>query len=106
MGEKGKDHQHAGNAKDLEEDPQRIYYGDIEACRHGRSPTLVTTAAAWSADHFNSRGLLSAGFSFIGQWDSSPLQFFHRARISGTFACTPLSSASSCPTSAQQPGPG
>ncbi|KAF5855855.1 hypothetical protein ETB97_008301 [Aspergillus alliaceus] len=31
MGEKGKDHQHAGNVKDLEEDPQRIYYGDIEA---------------------------------------------------------------------------
>ncbi|KAM0110936.1 hypothetical protein ACP6JB_003272 [Aspergillus fumigatus] len=27
---------------------------------------VVTTAAAWSADHFNSRGLHSALFSFIG----------------------------------------
>ncbi|GIJ82556.1 hypothetical protein Asppvi_001065 [Aspergillus pseudoviridinutans] len=27
---------------------------------------VVTTAAAWSADHFNSRGLHSAVFSFIG----------------------------------------
>lgn len=31
MGEKGKGHQHAGNVKDLEEDAQRSYYGDIEA---------------------------------------------------------------------------
>ncbi|KAE8148398.1 MFS transporter [Aspergillus avenaceus] len=61
---------------------------------------VVTTAAAWSADHFNSRGLHSAIFSFIGAMGflaSAVLPadaYLHRygcliVATSGAFACIP-----------------
>lgn len=61
---------------------------------------VVTTAAAWSADHFNSRGLHSALFSFIGAMGFlasavlPPDAYLHRygcliVATSGSFACIP-----------------
>ncbi|OGM39352.1 MFS transporter [Aspergillus bombycis] len=61
---------------------------------------VVTTAAAWSADHFNSRGLHSAAFSFIGAMGFlasavlPPDAYLHRygcliVATSGAFACIP-----------------
>ncbi|KAF7181511.1 hypothetical protein CNMCM7691_000729 [Aspergillus felis] len=61
---------------------------------------VVTTAAAWSADHFNSRGLHSALFSFIGAMGFlasavlPPDAYIHRygcliVATSGAFACIP-----------------
>ncbi|KAF4158904.1 hypothetical protein CNMCM6069_003143 [Aspergillus lentulus] len=61
---------------------------------------VVTTAAAWSADHFNSRGLHSALFSFIGAMGFlasavlPPDAYLHRygcliVATSGAFACIP-----------------
>ncbi|KAJ5273554.1 hypothetical protein N7478_008679 [Penicillium angulare] len=61
---------------------------------------VVTVAAAWSADHFNSRGLHSAMFSFIGAMGflaSAVLPadaYLHRygcliVAASGAFACIP-----------------
>ncbi|KAB8067587.1 MFS transporter [Aspergillus leporis] len=61
---------------------------------------VVTTAAAWSADHFNSRGLHSAAFSFIGAMGFlasavlPPDAYIHRygcliVATSGAFACIP-----------------
>ncbi|KAL4769690.1 major facilitator superfamily domain-containing protein [Aspergillus nidulans var. acristatus] len=61
---------------------------------------VVTTAVAWSADHFNSRGLHSAVFSFVGAMGflaSAVLPadaYLHRygcliVATSGSFACIP-----------------
>ncbi|KAL2837747.1 major facilitator superfamily domain-containing protein [Aspergillus pseudodeflectus] len=61
---------------------------------------VVTTVVAWSADHFNSRGLHSAAFSFIGAMGflaSAVLPadaYLHRygcliVATSGSFACIP-----------------
>ncbi|GFF91186.1 MFS transporter, putative [Aspergillus udagawae] len=61
---------------------------------------VVTTTAAWSADHFNSRGLHSALFSFIGAMGFlasavlPPNAYLHRygcliIATSGAFACIP-----------------
>ncbi|KAL2836505.1 major facilitator superfamily domain-containing protein [Aspergillus pseudoustus] len=61
---------------------------------------VVTTVVAWSADHFNSRGLHSAAFSFIGAMGflaSAVLPadaYLHRygcliVAASGSFACIP-----------------
>ncbi|KAL4877305.1 major facilitator superfamily domain-containing protein [Aspergillus karnatakaensis] len=61
---------------------------------------VVTTAVAWSADHFNSRGLHSAAFAFIGAMGflaSAVLPadaYLHRygcliVATSGSFACIP-----------------
>ncbi|RAQ47716.1 MFS transporter [Aspergillus flavus] len=61
---------------------------------------VVTTAAAWSADHFNCRGLHSAAFSFIGAMGFlasavlPPDAYLHRygcliVATSGAFACIP-----------------
>ncbi|KAG2025316.1 hypothetical protein GB937_003079 [Aspergillus fischeri] len=61
---------------------------------------VVTTAAAWSADHFNSRGLHSALFAFIGAMGFlasavlPPDAYLHRygcliVATSGAFACIP-----------------
>ncbi|KAL2796475.1 major facilitator superfamily domain-containing protein [Aspergillus keveii] len=61
---------------------------------------VVTTVVAWSADHFNSRGLHSAAFAFIGAMGflaSAVLPadaYLHRygcliVATSGSFACIP-----------------
>ncbi|KAL5333186.1 major facilitator superfamily domain-containing protein [Aspergillus crustosus] len=61
---------------------------------------VVTTTVAWSADHFNSRGLHSAAFAFIGAMGflaSAVLPadaYLHRygcliVATSGSFACIP-----------------
>ncbi|GES66603.1 MFS transporter [Aspergillus terreus] len=61
---------------------------------------VVTTAAAWSADHFNSRGLHSAAFALIGAMGFlasavlPPDAYLHRygcliVATSGAFACIP-----------------
>ncbi|KAL5360133.1 major facilitator superfamily domain-containing protein [Aspergillus floccosus] len=61
---------------------------------------VVTTAAAWSADHFNSRGLHSAVFALIGAMGFlasavlPPDAYLHRygcliVATSGAFACIP-----------------
>ncbi|KAJ5788439.1 hypothetical protein N7457_003429 [Penicillium paradoxum] len=61
---------------------------------------VVTVAAAWSADHFNSRGLHSAIFSFIGAMGFlasavlPPTAYLSRygcliVAASGSFACIP-----------------